>query len=181
MEEDDLNALLGKNLDLTELTKSLATQPKMDLAKIEPDKLEEKILEESNEIIGQTKNALADVLMQLQTTPNDGELVEGAAKMVNAFSGLLDSLHKIYSMKERFRQQVLLQAAKMQAVDKMNQDNNATRVLLTREQIMSTLENNAKNSETIDIKEQIQENDTPKLRGVNDILNNESDTTTQEV
>ena len=180
MEEDELNALLGKNLNLSELAKSLSSQPKSELAKIEPDKLEEKILEESNEIIGQTKNALADVLMQLQTTPNDGELVEGAAKMVNAFSGLLDSLHKIYSMKERFRQQVVLQAARMQAADKMNQDNNATKVLLTREQIMSTLENNAKNNTFVDLQEQ-QENETPKLQGLNDILKNESDTITQEI
>lgn len=170
MNDEDLSALLGKNLDLNELTSSLAKQPKAELSKIEPDKLEEKILDESNDIIDKTKNALADVLMQLQTTPNDGELVEGAAKMVNAYSGLIDSLHKIYAMKEKFRQQVIMQGIKNQAIDKMNQDNNATKILLTREQILSTLDNNSKRSDIFDIKQNDNnDEDKPKMMGINDI------------
>lgn len=167
MDDDDLSVLLGKNLDLKTLANNFSNQSKTELAKIEPDKLEEKILEESNEIIGQAKNALADVLMQLQTTPNDGELVEGAAKMVNAYSGLLDSLYKIYAMKEKFRQQVILQGAKIQAANQMNQDNNATKVLLTREQILSTLENNAAKESLIDINKN--EDEQFKFMDINDI------------
>ena len=171
MDEEDLSALLGKNLDLKELTSSLMTQPKAELAKLESNKLEEKILEESNEIIGQTKNALADVLMQIQTTPNDGELVEGAARLVNSYSGLLDSLHKIYAPKERFTQQVILQIIKAQAADKINQDNNATKVLLTREQILSTLENNTSNKDVIEIKDdENKKNSKSQLKGMNDVL-----------
>ena len=171
MDEEDLSALLGKNLDLKELTNSLMTQPKAELAKLESNKLEEKILEESNEIIGQTKNALADVLMQIQTTPNDGELVEGAARLVNSYSGLLDSLHKIYALKERFTQQVILQIIKAQAADKINQDNNATKVLLTREQILSTLENNTSNKDVIEIKDdENKKNSKSQLKGMNDVL-----------
>ena len=170
VEEEDISALLGKNLDLTELTSSLVTQSKGELAKIEPNKLEEKILEESNDILDKAKYALADVLMQVQTTPNDGELVEGAAKMVNAYSGLLDSLHKIYAMKERFKQQLILQGVKNEAADKINRDNNSTKILLTREQILSTLEKNSGNHDVINIvpNEQMNNENNP-LMGINDL------------
>lgn len=155
MEDEDLSTLLGKNLDLSELTSSITNQPKEELAKIDPDQLESKILDESNDILEKTKYAVADVLMQVQTTPNDGELVEGAAKLLNSYSGLLNGLHKIYSMKERFKQQLLLQQMKIIADDKMNQDNNSTKILMSREQILKSLEKNkAKNNEVIDIKEE---------------------------
>ena len=178
MEEEDISALLGKNLDLTELTSSIINQPKGELTKIEPSQLEEKIIAESNDILEKTKYAMADVLMQVQTTPNDGELIEGAAKMINAYSGLLDSLHKIYALKEKFNQQVLLQGMRISAADKINQDNNATKVLLTREQILSTLENNSNIEETIEVS--TKEENTSQMLGINDIQH-ESNATTQEV
>lgn len=171
MEDEELSALLGKNLDLNELTSSLIAQPKEELAKIDPQNLEEKILSESNDIIDKTKNAVTDVLMQVQTTPDDGELIEGAAKMINAYSGLLDSLHKIYAMKEKFTQQVILQKIRTQAADKMNQDNNNTKILLTREQILSTLDNNSQKSDFIDVQStQTNDKNNPDLLGVNDII-----------
>ena len=143
LDEEDLTALLGKNLDLTELTSALTTQPKAELAKIEPDHLEEKILAESNDILEKTKYAVADVLM-------------------------LDNLHKIYAMKEKFKQQVILQGIKINAADKMNQDNNSTKILLTREQILSTLDKNSSEKDVIEVSDE-ENNKEPKLMGINDI------------
>lgn len=154
MDDEDLSNLLGKNLDLTELTSSITKTPKEELAKIDPEQLESKLLDESNDILEKTKYAVADVLMQVQTTPNDGELVEGAAKLLNSYSGLLNGLHKIYSMKEKFKQQVLLQQMKIVADDKMNQDNNSTKILMSREQILKSLEKDkGKNNNVIDVEE----------------------------
>lgn len=156
MEDEELNALLGKNLDLTELTKPVVPakeEPKGELAKVDTEQLESKILAEHEEILDHVKSAVADVLMQVQTTPNDGELVEGAAKLVNSYSGLLNGLHKIYTVKEKFRQQVVLQTNKILANDKMNQDNNNTRILMSREQILKTLDKKKQNNEVIDVTE----------------------------
>ena len=149
MDDEDLSNLLGKNLDLTELTSSITKTPKEELAKIDPEQLESKLLDESNDILEKTKYAVADVLMQVQTTPNDGELVEGAAKLLNSYSGLLNGLHKIYSMKEKFKQQVLLQQMKIVADDKMNQDNNSTKILMSREQILKSLEKDKEKRDNI--------------------------------
>lgn len=150
MEEEDISALLGKNLDLTELTSSITKVPKEELSKIEPDQLENKLINEHNEVLEGVKSALADVLMQVQTTPNDGDLVDGAAKLVNSYSGLLNGLHKIYSMREKFKQQLEIQKLKILADDKINQDNNQTKILLSREQIMKTIGKNT-NQKIIDV------------------------------
>lgn len=142
MDDDELTTLLGKNLDLKDLTGSINQESKEELAKIDPEQLETKLLDEHNDILNNAKNAVADVLLQLQTTPNDGELIEGAAKLLNSYSGLLNGLHKIYAIKEKFRQQVVLQSNKILADDKINQDNNNTKILLSREDILKKIDKN---------------------------------------
>lgn len=150
-EDAELNALLGKTLNLTEIVTSAQANNKNELAKIDSNALEEKILYETNDIMQCAKDAVTDVLLQVQTTPSDGELVSGAARLLNSYNMIIDNLQKIYTAKEKFKQQVKLQSMKLMADDKINQDNNATRVMMSREQLLAVLSKNTPKGETIDM------------------------------
>ena len=68
--ENDINALLG--IDPREIIREARTV-KHELATLSEDKLGEKIIAETNDIMDATRNALASVLDEVQATPNDAE------------------------------------------------------------------------------------------------------------
>lgn len=133
---EDINALLGLSpADILETT----NEPKHEIRVIESDNLETTILNETNDVMESAKNALSAILDEVQATPNDAELVESASKFIQAHAGLLDTLSKLHLNKEKFKQQVALTQMKIQAADKINTDNNNTKVLLSREEVISRL------------------------------------------
>lgn len=66
-------------------------------------------------------------------------MLEGAARLLDAHRGLIDSLNKIYLNNEKFKQQVYLTKMKIDAADKMNTDNNVVKMTLTRKEFMESL------------------------------------------
>lgn len=170
-EDKELNALLGKTLDLREIVTSAKKETKNEITSYDANNLEDKILIETNDIMQRAKYAVADVLMQVQTTPSDGELVAGAAKLLNSYNMIIDNLQKIYITKEKFKQQVKLQSMKLMMDDKMNQDNNATRVMMSREQLLAALSSNNASGHVIENDETINRENS----------NNEGDSIEEEI
>lgn len=146
---DDINALLGINPN--ELVRE-ARSVKRELAIISDEELGEKIISETNDIMDTTRDALAAVLEEVQATPNDAELIESASKLVMAQAGLIDALSKLHLNKEKFKQNVVLTQMRINAEQQMNTENNQTKVLLTREEIMSQLMKDAKKVDIIETK-----------------------------
>lgn len=146
---DDINALLGINPN--ELVRE-ARQVKRELAVISDDQLGEKIITETNDIMDTTRDALAAVLEEVQATPNDAELIESASKLVMAQAGLIDALSKLHLNKEKFKQNMVLTQMRINAEQQMNTENNQTKVMLTREEIMSQLVRDAKKVDILDMK-----------------------------
>jgi hypothetical protein len=145
---DDINALLG--LTPTEIVKEIKTV-KNELAVINPDQLEEKIISETNDIMDNARSALAAVLDEVQSTPNDAELIESAASLIKAQTGLVDALTKLHLNKEKHKQQVELTKMRISADQQMNTENNQTKILMSRDEIMSRLMNDAKKIEVIEV------------------------------
>lgn len=146
--ENDINALLG--IDPREIIREARTV-KHELATLSEDQLGEKIIAETNDIMDATRNALASVLDEVQATPNDAELIESASKLVQAQAGLIDALSKLHLNKEKFKQNVVLAQMRISAEQQMNTENNQTKVLLSREEIMSRLIKDAKKVDVIEI------------------------------
>lgn len=144
---EDINALLG--LTPTEIVKEIKTV-KNELAVINPDQLEEKIISETNDIMDNARSALAAVLDEVQSTPNDAELIESAASLIKAQTGLVDALTKLHLNKEKHKQQVELTKMRISADQQMNTENNQTKVLLSRDEIMARLMRDAKKVEIIE-------------------------------
>lgn len=145
---DDINALLGINP--SEIVRE-ARHVKHELSTISTDKLGEKIIEETNDIMDSTRQALAAVLDEVQATPNDAELVESASKLIQAQAGLIDALSKLHLNKEKFNQQVTLTKMRLSAEQQMNTENNQTKMLVSRSEIMDRLFNDARKVNVIDI------------------------------
>lgn len=146
--ENDINALLG--IDPHEIVREARTV-KHELATLSEDQLGEKIIAETNDIMDATRNALASVLDEVQATPNDAELIESASKLVQAQAGLIDALSKLHLNKEKFKQNVILAQMRISADQQMNTENNQTKVLLSREEIMTRLMKDAKKVDVIEI------------------------------
>lgn len=147
--ETDINALLG--IDPHEIIRE-ARAVKRELTVISEDSLGEKIIGETNDIMDATRTALAAVLEEVQATPNDAELIESASKLVQAQAGLIDALSKLHLNKEKFKQNVALAQMRISADQQMNTENNQTKMMVSREEIMSRLIKDAKRVDIIEIK-----------------------------
>lgn len=141
--DEDLNALLGINP--SEIVQQAQTK-KHELVTISDNNLKEKIISETNDIMESTKNALAAVLDEVQTTPNDAELVESASRLVMAQSSLIDALSKLHINNEKLKHQLLINKMRIDADHQINKENNQTKVLLTREEVMAKLMAESKNT-----------------------------------
>lgn len=146
--EEDINALLG--LTPSEIVKEMKVV-KNEIAVINPNQLEEKIISETNDIMDNARSALAAVLDEVQSTPNDAELIESAASLIKAQTGLVDALTKLHLNKEKHKQQVELTKMRISADQQMNTENNQTKILMSRDEIMSRLMNDAKKVEVIEV------------------------------
>lgn len=145
---EDINALLG--ITPSEIVKQTKVV-KNELALNNSTHLEEKIISETNDIMDSTRNALESVLDMVQTSPQDAELVEAAASFVKAQTGLIDALSKLHLNKEKHKQNVELTKMRISADQQMNTENNQVKVLLSREEIMAQLMNDAKRIEVINV------------------------------
>lgn len=145
--DDDLNALLGINTaDIVHQAQS----KKQEIAVISDSNLKDKIINETNDLMESTKNAIAAVLDEVQTTPNDAELVESASRLVMAQSTLIEALSKLHINNEKLKSQFIINKMRIDADQQINTENNQTKVLLTREEVMAKLMAESKNS-VIDI------------------------------
>lgn len=149
---DDINALLG--ISPNEIVQQ-ARQVKHELSNISQENLGEKIIEETNDIMDSARQALAAVLDEVQSTPNDAELVESASKLIQAQAGLIDALSKLHLNREKFNQQVALTKMRLSAEQQMNTENNQTKMLVSRGEIMERLFNDARKVNVIDITDEI--------------------------
>lgn len=149
---DDINALLGINPN--EIVQQ-ARQVKHELTNVSQENLGKKIIEETNDIMDSARQALAAVLDEVQSTPNDAELVESASKLIQAQAGLIDALSKLHLNREKFNQQVALTKMRLSAEQQMNTENNQTKMLVSRGEIMERLFNDARKVNVIDITDEI--------------------------
>lgn len=115
------------------------------------DSLEEKIIRETDELINASKGAIFAVLDEVQSAPNDAELISSASSFLRAQTGIIDAITKLHLSKEKFKQQIQLTKMKVESDQKMNTENNQTKVLLSRDEIMSRLLKDSENVNDNDI------------------------------
>lgn len=136
MSQDDLSVLLGT--DIEEIVNE-AKEKKNEIQKLDNGNVEQRIFDETANILDRSNGAISAVLREVEAAPDDFKILEGAAKLLDAHRGLIDSLSRLHLSNEKFKQQVYLTKMKIDAADKMNTDNNITRMTLTRKEFMENL------------------------------------------
>lgn len=136
MAQDDLSVLLGT--DISEIVNQ-AEEKKHELQKLDNNNVEQRIFDETANILDRSNGAISAVLREVEAAPDDFKILEGAAKLLDAHRGLIDSLSRLHLSNEKFKQQVYLTKMKIDAADKMNTDNNVVKMTLTRKEFMQSL------------------------------------------
>ena len=97
--------------------------------------------------MAQSNSAVNAVLTELAMSPSDPAVISAASSLLNAHAKVIDSMSKLYTLHEKHNQnkeitQIKHQnskellAMKLMTDHKMNQENNETKIMLTREQAM---------------------------------------------
>lgn len=150
LDAEDLTALLGKDISVDDIVPSSGQKYEVS-TQLDANNLEEHIVTEAEDIAEKAKWAVTDVLLQVQTTPNDAELIEAAAKLLAATTAAQQAHLRVYSQKEKFKQQVYLQKMKLATDMKMNQDDNETKLLLSRDELIEKFMTKDNTNNVLDI------------------------------
>ena len=143
-EQDELDALLGE----VALSQPQNVEPKYELStETTTEEIQQNILEELGTTMAQSNSAVNAVLTELAMSPSDPAVISAASSLLNAHAKVIDSMSKLYTLHEKHNQnkeitQIKHQnskellAMKLMTDHKMNQENNETKIMLTREQAM---------------------------------------------
>lgn len=137
---DDLEALFGTGFLESEVRPKRSNDIiKKDVSEYTDIDLRNKFIEESEEIIQHSKDAVIAALEQATMAPGEGESVAAIASLVNAHARLLENINKMYTLQEKHRQAKELVEMRNNAQSKMNTENNMTKITMTREMVMAEL------------------------------------------
>ena len=143
-EQEELDALLGE----VALSQPQSVEPKYELStETTTEEIQQNILEELGTTMAQSNSAVNAVLTELAMAPGDPAVISAASSLLNAHAKVIDSMSKLYTLHEKHNQnkeitQIKHQnskellAMKLMTDHKMNQENNETKIMLTREQAM---------------------------------------------
>ena len=131
-EQEELDALLGE-IEVAPQN----TQPKYEVStEFHKDELQSDILEELRSTVTQSNSAVNAVLTELAMAPGDPAVISAASSLLNAHSKVIGEMQKLYILHEKHQQNKELLAMKLMTDHKINQENNETKIMLTREQAM---------------------------------------------
>ena len=131
-EQEELDALLG---EIEVAPKN--TQPKYEIStEFHKEELQSDILEELRSTVTQSNSAVNAVLTELAMAPGDPAVISAASALLNAHSKVIGEMQKLYILHEKHQQNKELLAMKLMTDHKINQENNETKIMLTREQAM---------------------------------------------
>ena len=129
-EQDDLDALFGE-------IETVTPQPKHELSvEVNRENLEGDILNQLGDTVAQSNSAVNAVLTELAMSPSDPAVITAASSLLNAHSKVIAEMQKLYILHEKHKQNKELLAMKLMTDHKINQENNETKIMLTREQAM---------------------------------------------
>ena len=131
-EQEELDALLGE-IEVAPQN----TQPKYEVStEFHKDELQSDILDELRSTVTQSNSAVNAVLTELAMAPGDPAVISAASAFLNAHSKVIGEMQKLYILHEKHQQNKELLAMKLMTDHKINQENNETKIMLTREQAM---------------------------------------------
>lgn len=138
MENDDELEKIGDSI-LDQLQSSLTTKPPQSTkTELDAENLEKFVLDNSATLVTQSMEAVENLKDYIQAGASDREIL-AFAEVVKASSAALESLNKLLQSKEKIKTSVELKEMDIKARKEMNTQDNQTRLLLSREDLMKQL------------------------------------------
>lgn len=137
MENDDELEKIGDSI-LDQLKTSLTTKSEPVQVELTPENLEKFVLDKSATLVNQSMDAVDNLKDYIQAGASDREIL-AFAEVVKASSAALESLNKLLQSKEKIKTSVELKEMDIKARKEMNTQDNQTRLMLSREDLMKQL------------------------------------------
>ena len=137
MEKDDELEKIGDSI-LDQLKTSLTTKSEPAQVELTPENLEKFVLDKSATLVTQSMDAVDNLKDYIQAGASDREIL-AFAEVVKASSAALESLNKLLQSKEKIKTTVELKVMDINARKEMNTQDNQTRLMLSREDLMKQL------------------------------------------
>ncbi len=137
MENDDELEKIGDSI-LDQLKTSLTTKSEPAQVELTPENLEKFVLDKSATLVTQSMDAVDNLKDYIQAGASDREIL-AFAEVVKASSSAIESLNKLLQSKEKIKTSVELKEMDIKARKEMNTQDNQTRLMLSREDLMKQL------------------------------------------
>ena len=117
------------------------THPKKETVDEIPtaEELEQYIITRASELVNQSMDILDEFKDVLITTPSD-ESASAIAELINSTSSAIETLNKIHTANKRAETSLKIKKIEIDARKEMNREDNQTRLMMTRADIVKLLQ-----------------------------------------
>lgn len=112
--------------------------PKQEITPPDADQLEEFIIKKSSELIDKSLQVLDEYRDFLTATPSE-ESAEAMSNLINASSSAIETLNKVLAANKKAATSVKIKEMDIKARIDNNKRDNATRLMMTRKELMQML------------------------------------------
>lgn len=132
--QDAVNNILNqlKGFDAKKETQITTTEP------VTSDNLEKFVIDKASDLINKSLNMVDEFQTVLGASPSE-ESAEAMANLINAASSAIETLNKVLNSNKRAQTSIKIKEMDVESRNKINERDNATRLMMTRGEIMKLL------------------------------------------
>jgi SpoVK/Ycf46/Vps4 family AAA+-type ATPase len=105
---------------------------------VTPDNLEKFVIDKASDLINKSLNMVDEFQTVLGASPSE-ESAEAMANLINAASSAIETLNKVLNSNKRAQTSIKIKEMDVESRNKINERDNATRLMMTRSEIMKIL------------------------------------------
>jgi hypothetical protein len=140
--QDAVNNILNqlKGFDAKKETQITTTDP------VTPDNLEKFVIDKASDLINKSLNMVDEFQTVLGASPSE-ESAEAMANLINAASSAIETLNKVLNSNKRAQTSIKIKEMDVESRNKINERDNATRLMMTRSEVMKLLQEASKETQ----------------------------------
>ena len=141
--EDEIKDIVGSLVDQLKDTNGVAEQARIEREPLKKEDLESFVIQRSGALVEDALEMVQNMRDFIRSSPNSDD-VSALADLINATSSAIDNLNKINLQDKKSSTSVKLKTMEIEAKKDMQEIDNTTKLLATREEVLKMLLNNAK-------------------------------------
>jgi len=146
--EEAVNSILSQLKDVNVPEK----KAKQNKEKIDPEKLEQFIIDKSSDLITKSLEVFDEYKDILSSAPSE-ESAEALSNLINAATSAIETLNKVLAVNKKTNTSVKLKTMDIESKQLINQRDNITKLVMTRSQLMELLEEPEEEAVDVEVEE----------------------------